>query len=223
MNNKRLIIVGLLILAVAIVGKLLFIGLKNVKVDDFKPAAIMFVIDASASNQNKLPEQKKFLKQLCAVLDPEDQIKIIRVSQDSYLIYEGTPQDASGMTKAMNSFTQYDANENGTAYGEGLKKAFAYALTMQKDGYSPAIVVMGDLENEGATDKQIDWDLLPENVKNIQKYSPDLSMTFLFAHPKKLDLVKEKLGPVLGETKLVISSEETVDKSVRKFIKAIGR
>ena len=223
MNNKRLIIVGLLILAVAVIGKLLFIGLKNIKVDDFKPAAIMFVIDSSASNQNKLPEQKKFLKQLCAVLDPEDQIKIIRVSQDSYLIYEGSPQDQSGITKAMNSFTQYDANDNGTAYGEGLKKAFSYALTMQKDGYSPSIVVMGDLENEGDSDKQIDWDLFPENVKNVQKYAPELSMTFLFAHPKKLDLVKEKLGPILGETKLVISSEETVDKSVRKFIKAIGR
>lgn len=223
MNNKKLITIGIIILAIAIIGKLLFVGLKNIKVDDFKPAAVMFVVDSSASNQTKLQEQKKFLKQICSTLDPEDQIKIIKVSQDAYLIYEGTAQNSSGITKAMDSFTQFEANDYGTAYGEGIKKAFTHVLTMKKEGYTPAVVVLGDLENEGNASKQIDWELLPQNVKNIQEYAPDLSMMFLFAHPQKLDMVKEKLTPVLGESNLIISPEENADKSIRKFLKAIGR
>lgn len=221
--NKRLIILGVLILAICVLGKLIWVGLKNVKVDEFNPAAVIFVVDSSASNQSKLDEQKSFLKQMCKLLDPEDQIKIIKVSEDSYLIYEGTPHNSSGITKAMSAFTKYDASEYGTAYGEALKKAFAHVLSMKKEGYIPAVVVIGDLENEGDKAKQIDWGLLPENVKKVQEYVPELSMAFLYAHPQKLDNVKEKLTPVLGETKLIISPEQNVDKSIQKFLHALGR
>lgn len=221
--NKRLIILGFLILAFCVIGKLLWVGLKSIKVDEFHPAAVIFVVDSSASNQSKLDEQKDFLKQMCKLLDPEDQIKIIKVSEDSYLIYEGTPHNSSGITKAMSAFTKYDETEYGTAYGEALKKAFSHVLTMKKEGYIPAVVVIGDLENEGAIEKQINWDLLPENVKKVQEYVPELAMAFLYAHPQKLDNVKEKLTPVLGESKLIISPEQNVDKSTRKFLQAIGR
>ena len=183
----------------------------------------MFVVDSSASNQAKLPEQKRFLKQMCAQLDPEDQIKIIKVSQDAYIIYEGSPQNTSGITKSMEAFTKYEPEALGTAYGDGLKKAFSYALNMKRDGYIPAVVVIGDLENEGATSKQVDWDSLPNNIKNIKKYAPDISLMFLYAHPQKLDMVKEKLGSILGEDKLVIAPEQNVDKALRKFLNAIGR
>ena len=221
--NKRLITLGVVILLTCLVVKLIWAGVKNIKVDDFHPAAVMFVVDSSASNQAKLPEQKRFLKQICAQLDPEDQIKIIKVSQDAYIIYEGSPQNTSGITKSMEAFTQYAPNDLGTAYGEGLKKALSYALTMKKEGYVPAVVVMGDLENEGATGKQIDWDTLPQNIKNVQKYAPDISLMFLYAHPQKLDMVKEKLSYILGEQKLVLAPEQNVDKALRKFINAIGR
>lgn len=221
--NKRLIITGLLILAFSVIGKLLYCALKNIKVDDFKPSAVIFVVDSSASNQAKLPEQKKFLKQICSTLDPEDQIKIIKVSQDAYLIYEGSPYNNSEIAKAMEAFTKYAPEELGTAYGEALKKAFSHVLTMKKEGYVPAVIVMGDLENEGNISKQINWNTLPDNVKNVQKYAPDLAMWFLYAHPQKLDMVKEKLTPVFGEKNLIVSPEQTADKSLRKFIKAIGR
>lgn len=221
--NKRIIILGIVILVTCLVVKLIWAGLKNLKVDDFKPAAVMFVVDSSASNQAKLPEQKRFLKQVCAQLDPEDQIKIIKVSQDSYIIYEGSPQNTSGISKSMEAFTQYAPNDMGTAYGEGLKKAFSYALTMKKNGFVPAVVIIGDLENEGATSKQIDWNTLPKNIENIKKYAPDISVAFLYAHPQKLDMVKEKLGNILGEEKLILAPEQNIDKSVRKFINALGR
>ena len=74
--NKRLIITGLLILASAIVLKFVYIGLKNIKVDDFHKAAIIFVVDSSASNQKMLPEEIKYVKSLCSILDPEDETKI---------------------------------------------------------------------------------------------------------------------------------------------------
>lgn len=221
--NKRLISLGLIILAAAVVLKLVYIGLKNIKVDDFHPAAVMIVVDSSASNQKNLPEQTKYIKQLCGLLDPEDQIKILKVSEKSYLIYEGSPMDSSGISKAMNAFTKYDENDYGTAYGEALKKAFNHCLTMKKEGYIPAVVVVGDLENEGKVENQINWDTLPANVKKLQEYIPELSMMFVYAHPEKLDLVKTKLTPVLGETKLVIANEQAVNKASTRFLKAIGR
>ena len=89
--NKRLITMGIIILAFSIVGKLIWSGLKSIKVDDFKPAAVIFVVDSSASNQKELAEQKKSLRQICNLLDPEDQVKILKDTQDTYLIYEGAP------------------------------------------------------------------------------------------------------------------------------------
>ena len=221
--NKRLVTLGLLILILSVAGKFLWMGLTQIKVDDFHPSAVIFVIDSSASNQKQLPEQKKTLRQICNLLDPEDQIKILRVSEDAYLIYEGTPMNGSVITKSMDAFTQYDKNDYGTAYGVGLKKAFSHVLTMQKAGYRPAVIVMGDLENEGAIEKQINWNTLPQNVQNVKQYAPELSMMFLDAHPAKLDLVKEKLTPVLGEEHLIVSPKQNIDKSIRKFLHALGR
>ncbi|MDD3238000.1 MAG: VWA domain-containing protein [Candidatus Gastranaerophilales bacterium] len=221
--NKRLIIIGIIILAISIIGKLLFVLSKNIKVDDFHKSAIIFVVDSSASNQKMLPKQIKYLKSFCSILDPEDEIKILNVSQKAYLIFEGSPSDSSGISKAVNTFTKYDENNYGTAYGEGLKKAFSHSLTMKKEGYVPAIVVIGDLANEGDTSTQINWDTLPSNVENVKKYAPDLAMMFVFAHPEKLDFVKTKLAPVLGEKRLIIATEQNSTKAQRKFLEAIGR
>ena len=223
MTNKRLIILGLLILAIAIIGKLIFVGLSNIKIDDFHKSAIIFVIDSSASNQKMLPDEVKFTKSLCSILDPEDEIKILKVSEESYLIYEGSPSDSKGITKAVEAFTQYNPKDYGTAYGIGLKKAFEHCLTMKKEGYVPAIVVIGDLENEGSIEKQIDWNNLPSNVQNIKDYIPEIAMMFVYASPEKLDLVKTKLNPVLGEKKLIVANETNVDKAKRRFLEAIGR
>lgn len=221
--NKRLITIGFLILAICLIGKLIFLAAKNIKIDDFHKAAIIFVIDSSASNQNMLPEEIKFTKSLCSILDPEDQIKILKVSEDSYLIYEGTPSDSKGITKAVEAFTKYNSKDYGTAYGDAIKKALEHCLTMKKEGYIPSVVVIGDLENEGTVSKQIDWNTLPENINNIKNYIPELAMMFVYAKPDKLDLVKTKLNPVLGEKKLVIANEANVDKAGRRFLEAIGR
>ncbi len=221
--NKRLIILGLLILAIAIVGKLLFVIAKNIKVDDFHKSAVIFVVDSSASNQQMLPTEIKYIKSLCSILDPEDAVKILKVSEKSYLIYEGSPSDTMGIRKALEAFTQLDSKDYGTAYGEALKKAFDHCLTMKKEGYIPAVVVVGDLENEGDVAKQINWETLPQNVKTVQQYAPEIAMMFVFAHPEKLDLVKTKLNPVLGETKLIVANEQNVDKANRRFLEAIGR
>ncbi len=221
--NKRLIIIGFLILIISVIGKLLFSALKNIELDEFHPAAVIFVIDSSASNQEKLNEEIKYLRNICSILDPEDVIKILKVSEKSYLIYEGAPTDGSIINDTLKEFTKLDTSDYGTAYGEALKKAFEHALTMKKEGYVPSIVVIGDLENEGDISKQIDWDTLPENVENVKKYVPEISMLFAYAHPEKLDLVKTKLTPVLGEKKLIVVNEQTAAKSQRKLLEAIGR
>mgnify|MGYP006886842696 FL=1 len=145
------------------------------------------------------------------------------MSEDAYLIYEGGPMNGSTITKSMDAFTQYDKEDYGTAYGVGLKKAFSHALSMKKNGYVPAVVVIGDLENEGAVEKQINWKTLPKNVQNVKKYAPDISMMFLDAHPAKLDQVKETLTPVLGENHLIVAPKQNTDKSIRRFLHALGR
>ena len=89
MKSQIKIILFVLFLLIIIV--LAGLGLSKVKVDDFHKAAVIFVIDSSASNMKNLPAQKRVLKQLCAMLDPEDHIKILRVSEKSYIIYEGSP------------------------------------------------------------------------------------------------------------------------------------
>ncbi len=167
MNKRQKMLIGVIVAVVLVVG-LLAATLRKVKVDNFRPAAIMFLIDSSASNQKELPEQKKLLKQICNLLDPEDQIKIIRVSEDAYIIYEGAPINTTNIESAMNEFTKYDSKDYGTAYGVGLKKAFNYAQQMKKSGYIPSVIVIGDLENEGAVEKQLNWKTLPDDIKSVQ-------------------------------------------------------
>jgi len=223
MLAKRIFILSGLLVVISLVIFGVVLGLKNIKVDDFKPAAVVFLIDASASNQSNIGQQKKFIKQICSIMDPEDRIKIMRVSEDAYLIYEGSPQNGNEITKSLNAFTQFSPDERGTAYGDAMKKALSHCLTMKKQGYVPAVVVIGDLENEGKTSKQINWNTLPSNIRETLKYAPDLTMMFVWAHPAKLDFVKEKLNPVLGETHLIVATEQMADKISRRFFSALGR
>lgn len=220
--NKRLLKIGFLILAMSVIVKSLFVISQNIKLDDFHKSAIIFVIDSSASNQKKLPEEIKYVKSLCAVLDPEDAVKILKVSDSSYLIYEGNPGDTVGIEKAISAFASNKTNYS-TSYGEGIKKALSYCLTMKQEGYRPSVVVIGDLMNQGTLQKQINWETLPQNVQGVQKYIPELAMMFVYAGPEKLDLVKTKLSPILGETKLVVANEAMVSKSNTRFLRAIGR
>ncbi len=219
--NKRLITVGILILTICTLGKLIFYALNHIKVDDFHKAAIIFVLDTSSLNQAGLAEQKNYIKSLCAILDPEDAVKILKTDKSSYLIYEGNPGDNSAMSKALTDFTKPESSQ--TSYGEGIKKAVDYALTMRKNGYIPSIVVIGTLENNGEISKQINWETLPQNLSKTQKYVPELAMMFVYASPEKLDMVKTKLNPVFGENKLIIANTANVDKANRRFLQAIGR
>lgn len=221
MNNTFKIIIFVIFCLLVI--SLSIFGLSKLKVDDFHKAGVVFVVDASASNQNKLPAQKMLIRQLCSMLDPEDHIKILRVSEDSYIIYEGSPQSSAEVRKSMEAFTKFDEKEYGTAYGLSLKKAFNHVINLKKEGYIPAIVVIGDLENEGSVEKQINWETLPNDVAEVINQTDELTMMFLFAAPEKLDVVKEKLTPVLGETNLVIGTEIASNKALRKFLHAIGR
>lgn len=221
MNNTLKIILFTIVI-LFIIGLGIF-GLSQLKVDEFRKAAVIFLVDSSASNQKDLAAQKMIIRQLCSMLDPEDHIKMLRVSEDAYIIYEGSPQSGAEIRKAMEKFTQLDSKEYGTAYGLALDKAFDHAITMSNEGYIPAVVVIGDLENEGDINKQIDWETLPSEVSNVKNKNEEFSMMFLYASPKKLDTVKEVLSPVLGENNLILGNEVTTSKSLRKFLHAIGR
>lgn len=221
MNNTfKILIFGLFCFVILCLS---IFGISRLRVDDFHKSAIIMIVDASASNQKNLASEKMVIRQLCSMLDPEDHVKILRVSEDSYLIYEGSPQSSSDVRKAMEKFTQYDNKEYGTAYGLALQKAFNHALNMSKEGYVPSVVVIGDLENEGDTSKQINWKTLSKDVSDVVSKDDKFSMMFLYASPDKLDLVKETLTPVLGETKLIVGNEVTTSKSLRRFLSALGR
>lgn len=219
--NKRLITIGLAILAAAIFIKTAYVLIRSIKVDEFHKAAITFIIDTSGSNRQKLPQEIQFVKTLCTILDPEDSVKIIKSDSSSYLIFEGSAGDNSTINQALKKYTQNGTD--GDSEGEAIKKAVDYSLTMKKDGYNTAIVVLSDLEQNGAPSKQINWDTLPKNIEYTLKYLPELSMMFVYAEPDKLDFVKTKLNPVLGEDKLIIANEANIGKVNSRFLNAIGR
>lgn len=219
--NRRLIIIGFAILVVSIFIKLVFVLAKNIKVGDFHKTSVTFIIESSANNRNKLPSQIKYIKSLCSILDPEDMVKIIKTEKSAYLIYEGSAGDGSNISSALQKYTNDITNE--TSYGEAIKKAVDYSLTMKKDDYNTAIVVLGTLEEFGDASKQINWDILPDNIKKTKKYLPEIAMMFVYAEPEKLDFIKTKLNPVLGENKLIIANEVNIDKVNYRFLKAIGR
>ena len=219
--NKRLLIIGLAILAGAIILKTAIVLLSKIQIDDFHKTAVTFIIDSSVQNQNKLPNEIRYIKSLCAILDPEDSVKIIKSGESSYLIFEGSAGDGSGISEAVTKYTKESSDK--TSYGEAIKKAADYSLTMKKDGYNTAIVVLGALEEKGDPSKQINWDTLPKNIQKTQKYLPEIAMMFVYAEPEKLDHVKTKLNPILGEQKLIVANEVNIDKVNSRFLKAIGR
>ena len=42
-------------------------GLSQLKVDEFRKAAVIFLVDSSASNQKDLASQKMIIRQLCLI------------------------------------------------------------------------------------------------------------------------------------------------------------
>lgn len=220
MFAKRCYILTAIVIFISLLSLGIFSLLNNIKVDNFKPAFFAIIVDASENNK-KLDVQNKFIKQFCAILDVEDKVKILQVSGDSYLIYEGSPQSLTEITKSLNLYTKKIKNNGGASYNLAIKKAVQHCLVMKKNGYIPSIIVIGSLENNGKD--AVDWVSLPSNIKKTLKYVPDFSMAFLWAEPKFLDKVKVELAPILGENQLIISTEYTIDKVSRKILKAVGR
>ncbi|MBQ4078127.1 VWA domain-containing protein [bacterium] len=220
---RKSLIFGFLLVVVVIVIKFAVAGMSRVEFSEFKPVCAIFLLDVSASNREMLWSQQQTILKIGKKLDSEDHAKIYVVTEDAYEVYDGAPHKTIAMRQAMNKRSEFDSKAYGTAYGVALKKAIGDALRYKADGYTPAIIVLGDLENEGAIDKQINWDILPKNLQKTLQYIPDLSLTFLYAHPEKLDAVKQKLVSVMGEKQLVMASEENVDLAVRKFSTAVGR
>lgn len=220
--NKNLIKMGIILFVTVAVVKLFYIAIKNIKVDEFHKSAVVFLLESTAQNKPYLDDEIQYIKSLCAILDPEDDIKILKVADTSYLIFEGSPSDMKGINNSINSYTK-STSSNVADYPSAIKKAVEHSLNMKKDGYRPAIVIVGNLTQEGSANQRINWDVLGKNIKNTQKYIPELAMMFVFAPPEKLDTVKTKLNPVLGEKKLIIANSANIDKANMRFIKAIGR
>lgn len=220
---KRVAIICGIILSASIIISLGIMCFKNISPDEFKPAAFIFVLDTSKSNQQNLDKQKNFIKQFCSLLDPEDKVKIIKASEDSYLIYEGAPHDGKIISNSLDKFSVGKNETNYAAYGAAIKKAVFYSLVMKKQNYTPVVLVLGNLENKGKNTNRVNWNTFPKNVEKTLKYIPDFTIVFAFANPDKLDYVKGKLTPVLGEKHLIISTEEMSNKISQKLFKAIGR
>ncbi|MBQ3642204.1 VWA domain-containing protein [bacterium] len=220
---KKALIFGIILPIAVFVLKLIFVQLSKIELTEFKPVAAIFLLDISASNRDLLDKEQQTVLKMSKRLDSEDHAKIYVVSQDAYEVYDGSPHRLVSMREAMNKRSKFDDKAFGTAYGVAMKKAVGDALRYKANGYTPTIIVLGDLENEGSVEKQINWNTLPKNIERTIKYIPELSLVFLYAHPQKLDDVRQKLVPVLGDTKLIIASEENVDNSLRKFTQAIER
>ncbi len=220
---RRALMFGILLPIIVFALKMVVVGMSKVELSEFKPVCAIFLLDVSASNREQLWEQQQTILKMGKKMDSEDHAKIYVVTEDAYEVYDGPPHKTIAMRQAMNKRSEFDNKAYGTAYGVALKKAVGDALRYKSMGYTPAIIVLGDLENEGAINKQINWNILPKNIEKTLNYIPELSLTFLYAHPQKLDEVKQKLVPVMGDKRLVIATQENVDLAVRKFSTAVGR
>ena len=167
---KRTCTLGLVLLITLYAVKLIVVGFKNMDLAEFKPVAAIFLLDISASNRSLQAEQEKLILRISKRLDSEDHALIYIVSEDAYNIYNGNPHKLVQIKESMNKRGAYDAKSFGTAYGLALKKAVGDALRYEEQGYKPAILILGDLENEGDITKQINWNTLPTNMKNTLKY-----------------------------------------------------
>lgn len=224
---RKAIVFGILIPIIVFIGKVTVIGIKSFQPSEFKPVISIFLLDISASSRNLLEEEQNYILRMAKRLDSEDHTRIYVVSEDAYEVYDGNPHKTSEMREALKKRSAYDSKAYGTAYGLALKKAIGDALIYKEKGYTPAIVVLGDLANEGDVKKQINWVTLPKNIQNTMRYIPDLSLTFLFADPQKLDEVRQVLIPVFKEANktdnLIFASEENVEQALRKFSRAVNR
>lgn len=220
---RRALMLGIILPVVLYVCKVAAVAISSFEPGDFKPVVAIFLLDVSASNRNLLWQEQQCILRMSKKLDSEDHARIYVVTEDAYEVYDGAPNKLTAMRQAMNKRSVFDDKAYGTAYGVALKKAVGDALRYKAEGYTPAIIVLGDLENEGAVNKQINWNTLPKNLEKTLKYIPDLSLTFLYAHPQKLDEVRQTLIPVMQEKKLIFASEENVDLAIRKFSQAVGR
>ncbi len=220
---KRTCTLGLLLLVAVYALKLIIVGFQNLDLSEFKPVAAVFLLDVSASNRSLLAQQEQTILKISKRLDSEDQALIYVVTEDTYSVYNGNPHKLVAMREAIKKRGAFDDKSFGTAYGLALKKAIGDALRYKQDGYKPAIIILGDLENEGDITKQINWSTLPKNIQKTLNYVPDLTLAFLYAHPQKLDDVRHSLLPVIKEKNLIVASEENVDQAVRKILEAVGR
>lgn len=220
---KKALTIGIILPIIVLILKFTIIGVSNIKLSEFKPVVTIFLMDTSASNRTLLAKQQQCILKIAKVLDSEDQAKIYVVTEDAYEVFNGGAHKFAAMRKAIKKRSELDNKAYGTAYGVALKKAIGDALIYKKEGYTPSIVFLGDMENEGAINKQINWNTLPANLKKTLRYAPDLTIAFLYAHPQKLDAIRQTLISVLDEKQLVIASEENVDNAIKKFADAIGR
>lgn len=189
---------------------------------EFKPVSTVIILDSSASNQGNIDKQKKFIKRLCAFMDPSDKVNILKTSETVYLIYQGKPNRPVPIGKALNAYTVVDKSEKGTAYGKAMRRAFQLSDQAIESGYIPAIITIGDLEDEYVEGGNINWESLPDTIKSIKEKDPTFTMAFFYAHPQRLDFIQQKLGPVLGEH-LIIAPETSTNDSLRTFLEKIER
>lgn len=220
---KRTVTLGALFIIALYIIKVIVVGFSNMEFSEFKPVAAIYLLDISASNRNLLDSQAQTILRISKRLDSEDHALIYVVTEGTYSVYNGSPHKLVEMRESMKKRGVFDEKSFGTAYGLALKKAIEDALRYKEEGYKPAIIVLGDLENEGDITKQINWHVLPKNLKKTLQYIPDLTLAFLYAHPQKLDEVRHTLLPVISEKHLIVASEENVDQAVRKFLEAVGR
>ena len=220
---RRTCILGIILVLGLYIAKCVYIAASGVQLAEFKPAGVVFLLDTSASNKKLQAKQEDTILRICKRLDSEDRAMIYIVTEDTFLIYDENPHKLNAVRKAFEEHGKLDAKSYGTAYGLALKKAADDALLLKSRGYKPAIVVLGDLENEGDIKKQINWDKLPSNMEKLMHYIPDLSLAFLYAHPKKLDSAREKLKNVIPDKQLFFAQEENADLAVNRLIHSLGR
>jgi predicted nucleic acid-binding Zn ribbon protein len=129
-------------------------------VDSYKPIAVIMAIEHSSNSH----QYENIARAVDNMLDPEDIVKMLEVSVQPSLLYEGHGQQTSNIRKSIQNLTiaNYEQNDYVEAYKNTISK-LKNVVTEINSEYLPYVIIIGKFGNENSRLKRVEWSMLSDN------------------------------------------------------------
>ena len=171
----------------------------------------------------KMAEEKTVVTENAAVTEPEkapEEKKTVKKAAAAKKTAKKAPAEKKAVKKvpAEKKTVKKAAEEKKT-----VKKAAEEKKTVKKAAGEKKTAKKAAEKTAAAPEVKAETPEVKVEAPEVKAEAPEFSMMFLYAHPSKLDMVKETLSPVLGEEKLLISPKQNCDKVIRLYLHALDR